>query len=72
MNILVTGGAGYVGSHTARLLDRVGHEVWVYDDLLRGHRRAALTDRLIEGRLDDSVKLEAILQELKERGIGRR
>ena len=63
MNILVTGGAGYVGSHTARLLDRVGHEVWVYDDLLRGHRRAALTDRLIEGRLDDSVKLEAILQD---------
>ena len=42
MRILVTGGAGYIGSHAARFLDRAGHEVWVYDNLSRGHRAAVL------------------------------
>jgi nucleoside-diphosphate-sugar epimerase len=35
--ILVTGGAGYIGSHTAHLLRRRGYEVTVIDDLSRGH-----------------------------------
>src|SRR5438105_1373915 len=42
MRILVTGGAGYIGSHAARLLSARGHEVWVYDDLSNGHTAAAL------------------------------
>lgn len=61
MNVLVTGGAGYVGSHAARLL-RAGHEVWVYDNLSRGHRQAALPGRLIEGELSDQRKLTDVLQ----------
>ena len=36
MRVLVTGGAGYIGSHAARLLDRAGHEVWIYDNLIYG------------------------------------
>src|ERR1700722_6741433 len=36
--ILVTGGAGYIGSHTVRLLRRRGYEVTVVDDLSRGYR----------------------------------
>lgn len=40
MNILVTGGAGYIGSVTAALLIRSGHRVTVLDDLSRGHRKA--------------------------------
>jgi UDP-glucose 4-epimerase len=36
--ILVTGGAGYIGSHTARMLLRRGYEVTVVDDLSRGYR----------------------------------
>ena len=63
MNILVTGGAGYVGSHAARLLDRAGHEVWVYDSLVYGHRRAALPGKLIEGDLMDRAKLESVMHE---------
>ncbi|OHB79763.1 MAG: UDP-glucose 4-epimerase GalE [Planctomycetes bacterium RBG_16_64_10] len=61
MNILVTGGAGYVGSHAARLLDRAGHTVWVYDNCWRGHRAAALPGRLIEGELADGAKLRTVL-----------
>ena len=40
MRILVLGGAGYIGSHTALELVRAGHEVIVADNLLTGHRNA--------------------------------
>lgn len=40
MRVLVTGGAGYIGSTTAVLLLEAGHEVIVYDSLVRGHREA--------------------------------
>jgi UDP-glucose-4-epimerase GalE len=62
MRILVTGGAGYIGSHAARLfLDR-GHDVWVYDNLSRGHRAAAPAGRLIVGDLHDAAALDAVLR----------
>jgi UDP-glucose-4-epimerase GalE len=63
MNVLVTGGAGYVGSHAARLLGREGHDVWVYDNLVFGHRAAVAPGRLIEGDLLDRPKVEALLRE---------
>lgn len=63
MNILVTGGAGYIGSHAVRLLSRAGHDVWVYDNLSLGHRSAVPAGRLIEGELADRQKLAAVLGE---------
>ena len=63
MNILVTGGAGYIGSHTARLLDRSGHDVWIYDNLVYGHRSASLSGKLIEGEIADREKVESVLRE---------
>ncbi|MFO0890329.1 MAG: UDP-glucose 4-epimerase GalE [Isosphaeraceae bacterium] len=63
MNIFVTGGAGYVGSHAARLLAREGHDVWVYDNLVFGHRAAVAPGRLIEGDLQDGARVEALLRE---------
>ena len=63
MKILVVGGAGYVGSHSARLLDRAGHEVWVYDNLIYGHRGAVVPGKLIEGDLMDQAKLESVMKE---------
>ena len=38
--VLVTGGAGYIGSHTVLALAEAGYDVWVYDDLSAGHRAA--------------------------------
>jgi UDP-glucose 4-epimerase len=63
VRILVTGGAGYVGSHAARYLDLAGHEVWIYDNLRLGHRGAALPGRLIEGDLHEQARLAEIMRE---------
>lgn len=65
MRILVTGGAGYIGSHATRLLTRRGHDVWVYDNLAQGHRGATLPDRLIQGELANSDRLRAALRDHK-------
>jgi UDP-glucose 4-epimerase len=61
VKILVTGGAGYVGSHAARLLDRAGHEVWIFDNLSQGHRGACQPGRLIEGELMNRQLLVEVL-----------
>lgn len=63
MNVLLTGGAGYVGSHAARLLQQAGHEAWVYDNLVYGHRAAAPHGRLIEGDLHDGARLAAAFRD---------
>jgi UDP-glucose 4-epimerase len=54
MKILVTGGAGYVGSHTVRALVKAGHDVTVFDNLSKGHREAVDPGAtLIRGDLAD-------------------
>ncbi len=63
MKVLVTGGAGYIGSHATRLLMRAGHEVWVYDNLSRGHRGAVPAGRLVQGDLVDRPRVEQVLRD---------
>lgn len=62
MKILVTGGAGYVGSHCVRGLCDAGHEITVFDNLRSGHREAV--DRratLAEGDLSDQYAIDRAL-----------
>jgi UDP-glucose 4-epimerase len=60
--ILVTGGAGYVGSHTVAALLARGDEVVVFDNLRTGHREAVLPPaRLVIGDLADPAAVDAVL-----------
>jgi len=57
MNVFVTGGAGYIGSHVVRRLAEAGHGVRVYDNLSEGHRAAVPAETLFEGDLMDEERL---------------
>ena len=63
MNLLVVGGAGYIGSHTVRLLNQHGHRVWVFDNLSTGHRGAVSPEQLIVGDLSNREQLTQALRE---------
>ena len=64
MRVLVTGGAGYIGSVVAEELVRDGHEVTVYDSLYKGHRGAVVEGaEFVEGDLADGELLRATLRE---------
>jgi UDP-glucose-4-epimerase GalE len=61
MRVLVTGGAGYIGSHVAWELKAHGHEVVAYDNLSRGRRELAKNCEFIEGDLRDADRLKRAL-----------
>ncbi len=62
MNVLVSGGAGYIGSAVSAELIAAGHQVTVYDSLVTGHRQAVPAEAtFIEGDLADEAALRAAL-----------
>jgi UDP-glucose-4-epimerase GalE len=63
MNVLVTGGAGYIGSHTAKCLARAGFQPVVFDNLERGHRQAVQWGPLVEGDLADRAALDRAFEQ---------
>jgi UDP-glucose 4-epimerase len=65
MRILVTGGAGYIGSHVVKALGRLGHELSVIDNLSTGHEWAVLSGRLIKGDLEDLSFLNRVMEECR-------
>src|SRR5271163_4324109 len=62
MRVLVTGGAGYIGSHAVRVLARRGHEVRVYDDFSSGHRELAQGVDVVAAGIGDVEKLKSALR----------
>ena len=60
--VLVTGGAGYIGSHAAKALKRAGYRVIVYDNLVAGHRAAVRFGDLVEGDILDTAGLTEVLR----------
>ena len=70
MKVLVTGGAGYIGSHVVQMLIEGGDEVVVYDNLVNGHRPAVHPDAtLIVGDLHDIPTLRAAFDTHQFEGI---
>lgn len=61
--VLVTGGAGYVGSHAAKALRRAGYAPIIYDNLSAGHRAAALGAPLVVGDVSDVAAVRAAIRE---------
>ncbi|MDO4767645.1 MAG: UDP-glucose 4-epimerase GalE [Pseudomonadota bacterium] len=62
MRVLVTGGAGYIGSHTCKELARSGHEPVVYDNLSTGRRELARWGAFIHGDILDTQRLRAAMR----------
>jgi len=61
-SVLVTGGAGYIGSHTCKVLAQAGYQPIVFDNLSRGHREAVRWGPLIEADLADRKRLVTALE----------
>ncbi len=62
MVVLIVGGAGYIGSHTARRLKSHGHDVVIYDNLSTGHACLAEGFELIVGDIEDTSKLASTME----------
>jgi UDP-glucose 4-epimerase len=63
MNIFVTGGAGYIGSHIVKAQGEAGHDVLVYDNLSTGHEWAVLYGKLVKGDLANEALLEKTIKD---------
>jgi UDP-arabinose 4-epimerase len=61
MNILVTGGAGYIGSHACKALAQAGYTPVSYDSLVQGHRWAVRWGPLEVGDITDSIRLNEVI-----------
>jgi UDP-glucose 4-epimerase len=61
--VLVTGGAGYIGSHAAKALRQAGYQVVIYDNLSAGHREATLGSPLIVGDIGDTAAVQSAIRD---------
>ena len=63
--VLVTGGAGYIGSHTCKALAAAGYQPVVYDNLVYGHKHAVKWGPLVVGDLLDGPYLRSVIADYK-------
>ncbi|MDF3034913.1 MAG: UDP-glucose 4-epimerase [Paucimonas sp.] len=61
MKVLIVGGAGYIGSHMAKMLLSRGHEVVTLDDLSSGYRDAVVGGEFVEGNVGDRALLDVLM-----------
>ncbi|MBM3736883.1 MAG: UDP-glucose 4-epimerase GalE [Acidobacteria bacterium] len=69
MHVLVAGGAGYIGSTTAKALSRAGHVPVVFDNLEKGHREAVRWGPFVEGDLADRAQLADTFRRFPIEGV---
>ncbi|MBN2852804.1 MAG: UDP-glucose 4-epimerase GalE, partial [Clostridia bacterium] len=69
MAILVTGGAGYIGSHMVALLKERGEDVVVIDNLSTGHREAVMTEKFYHGDLRDDLMMSQVFLDNNIEGV---
>ncbi len=69
VKVLVTGGAGYIGSHVVKLLGERGYEVLTYDNLSTGHEWAVLYGKLVVGDLADRNMLRKVFEEFRPEAV---
>ena len=69
MDVLITGGAGYIGSVAARTLQNAGYGVVIYDNFSRGHREAVKGLPVIEGDTADSSLLQKVIKDYKVEAV---
>jgi len=67
--VLVTGGAGYIGSHTCKALSQVGYTPVAYDNLVYGHRQAVRWGPMEKGDISDRGRLEEVISRYKPRAV---
>lgn len=65
MKILITGGAGYIGSHVLKALGSGHHDITIYDNLSTGFRQAITSGELVVGDLAEKEKLDKLFAERK-------
>ena len=69
MNILVTGGAGYIGSHTCKLLAQRGYSPITYDNLSTGHRDAVKWGPFEEGDISNRIRLDEVIKQYQPNAV---
>lgn len=69
MRVFVTGGAGYIGSQTAKALAQAGHEPIVFDNFSSGHRWAAKWGPVVEGDLENADLVRKTLRETRAEAV---
>lgn len=65
MSILVSGGAGYIGSHINKQLNKEGYDTIVFDNLVYGHKEAVKWGKFVKGDLANSDDIEAVFNKYK-------
>ena len=65
MRILITGGAGYIGSHVLKALSKSNHDITILDNLSTGHVEAITAGELVRGDLNDDALLEKLFSDKK-------